>query len=159
MASALPWQTVVAGQRPDIGAFLKQAGMPIGTSVATRLVHRSVRKPALALLITTLIDAFVTVISGQPAAISTLAMRIVTGSGTGFLGLLVGKRGGLGRALVGVGSIATALLQLWNAGAILLAALQADVGFLSLLPSLISTVSVIVVAVKTILMSFWRRSS
>ena len=159
MASALPWQTVVAGQRPDIGAFLGRAGIPTATSIATRIVHRSVRKPALALLFTTLIDVIVTMISGQPAALSGLAMRFVAGSGTGFLGLLVGKRGGFGRTLVGVGSIATALLQLWNAGSILLGAFGADAGLLSLLPSLISTVSVIVVAVKTILMSFRKRSS
>lgn len=157
-ASALPWQTVVAGQAPDIGMFVRHAGVPTGTGVASRLIHRSIRKPALALVFTTLLDAIVTIVSGQPAALSGLAARFSTGSGTGLLGLLVGKRGGFGRALVGIGSIATAVLQLYNAGSILLAALGADAGFLSLLPSLISTVSVIVVATKTILMSFRRRS-
>lgn len=158
MAAALPWQTVVSGERPDLGAFLKQAGAPLGASVAHTVIRRSIRRPAVALLFTTLLDALVTLLSGQPAALSALLLRVVMGSGTGLLGVLVGKRGGFGRALVGVGSVATAVLQLYNAGAILLAGVQAGAGWLSLLPSLVSTVSVIVVAIKTVVMAFRKAS-
>lgn len=158
MAAALPWQTVVAGERPDLGAFLKQAGVPLGTTVAQTVIRRSIRKPALALLFTTLLDALVTMLSGQPAALSALLLRVAMGSGTGILGMLVGKRGGFGRALVGVGSVATAALQLYNAGAMLFAGVQANAGWLSLLPSLVSTLSVIVVAIKTLAMAFRKGS-
>lgn len=157
MAAGMPWQTVVAGERPDLGAFLKQAGMPVGTTIARRVIQRSVRKPALALLFTTLLDALVTVISGQPAALSALGMRVLSGSLTGFVGLIVGKRQGrFGRGLLAVGSVVTAALQLYNAGSMLLAAVTAQSGFLSLLPGLISTASVIVVATKTLLMAVRR---
>lgn len=159
MAAALPWQTVVAGERPDLGAFLKQAGIPVGASVVRTVIRRSIRKPAVALLFTTLVDALVTVLSGQPAALSALALRVVTGSGTALLGILVGKRGGFWRVLVGVGSIATAGLQLYNAGAMLIAGITAQSSLLSLLPSIVSTLSVVVVAIKTLVMAFRKPSS
>ncbi len=157
-AGALPWQTVVAGQAPDLGALLSHAGLPLRTNIVQTVVRRSVRKPALAMLFTTLLDTLIALISGQPAAVSALVMRFVTGSGTGFLGLIVGKRAGFGRSLVGIGSGVTAALQLYSVGSMLLASLQADAGFLSMLPSLVSTVSVIVVAVKMLLMAFRRQN-
>lgn len=153
MAAGMPWQTVVGGERPDLGAFLKQAGAPVGGMVGRRVIQRSVRKPALALLLTTLLDALVSVISGQPAAVGALGMRVLSGSGTAIVGLIVGRRKGkFGRGLVAVGSVTTASLQLYNAGSMLIAALGAQASFFSLVPSLMSTASVIFVAGKTLYM-------
>lgn len=153
--AALPWQTVVGTQSPDLGAFLRQAGAP----VAQTIVRRSVRKPALALMFTTFIDIVVAFISGQPAALSLMLPRLLTGTGTGLLGLLVGKKQGPFRKLVGIGSIFTTGMQLFTAGAMLIAAVSGNAPFLTLLPSLISTTSVVVVAIKTLRMTLLKRRS
>ena len=148
----LAWQTVVSGQRPDMGQFLARAGVP----AAQQIVRRSIRKPAVALVITTLLDTFVAWVTGQPSAMAAAGLRLATGLGTGLLGMIVGKRGGFFRALVGIGSLATTALQGYNAISMLLAAIARQAPPLQLLPAVISTASVIFVAVRMAIASFGR---
>ena len=148
----LGWQTVVQGQPPDMKQFLARAGVP----VAQQVVRRSVRKPAFALIITTLLDLFVAWVMGQPSAMAAAGMRLAMGVGTGVLGLFVGKRGGFFRYVVGIGSLATTVLQGYNAVGILVAAIGRQAPLLQLIPSIVSTASVIFVAVRMAFTTFRR---
>jgi len=148
----LGWQTVVKGQPPDMAQFLTRAGVP----VAQQVVRRSIRRPAVALIITTLLDTFVAWISGQPAALAAAGMRLAMGVGTGVLGMFVGKRGGFFRVVVGIGSVITTALQGYNAVVMLLAAIARQAPLLQLIPSIVSTASVIFVAVRMAITTFRR---
>jgi hypothetical protein len=147
---SLGWQSVVKGQPPDMAQFLARAGAP----VAQQIVRRSVRIPALALILTTLLDLFVAWVTGQPSAMAAAGLRFATGMGTGLLGLIVGKRGGFFRVLVGVGSLATTALQAYNAISMLIAAIARQAPLLQLIPSLVSTAAVIFVAARMAWMTF-----
>lgn len=149
---SLGWQTVVKGQSPDMTQFLTRAGVP----VAQQVVRRSIRRPAVALIITTLLDTFVAWVSGQPAALAAAGMRLAMGVGTGVLGIFVGKRGGFFRTVVGIGSVITTALQGYNAVAVLLAAIARQAPLLQLIPSIVSTASVIFVAVRMAITTFRR---
>ncbi len=144
------WQTVVKGERPDLSQFLARGVAP----VAQQAVRRSIRRPAVALMVTTLLDAFVAWVTGQPAALTAAGLRLATGLGTGLLGVLVGKRGGIFRLLTGVGSLATTALQGYNAVTLLVAALGQGAPLLSLVPSFVSTASVIFVGVRMAITTF-----
>ena len=148
----LGWQTVVQGQPPDMKQFLARAGVP----VAQQVVRRSVRKPAFALILTTLLDLFVGWVMGQPSAMAAAGLRLAMGLGTGVLGLLVGKRGGFFRFLVGIGSLATTVLQGYNAVSVLAVAIARQAPILQLLPSIVSTASVLFVAIRMVFTTFRR---
>lgn len=148
----LGWQTVVKGQSPDMAQFLTRAGVP----VAQQVVRRSIRRPAVALIITTLLDTFIAWISGQPAALAAAGMRLAMGVGTGVLGMFVGKRGGFFRIVVGIGSVVTTALQGYNAAVMLLSAIARQAPLLQLIPSIVSTASVIFVAVRMAITTFKR---
>lgn len=154
IAGALPWKTIVAGERPDLSQWMR-AGSPI----AHMAVRKSVRKPALALLFTTLIDAGVSVLSGSPAAMAASGLRLATGLGTSIVGLIVGKKGGWGRKLMGVGSMVMSVFQLYSVGRIVISVVTTGGTFWQLAPSIVSAISVLVVCVKTILMTFRRASA
>lgn len=130
--------------------FLARAGAP----VAQQIVRRSVRKPAVALMITTLLDLFVGWVMGQPAALAAAGLRLATGVGTGLLGLIVGKRGGFFRVLVGIGSLATTVVQGYAALSLLIAAVARQAPLLQLIPPLVSTASVLFVAVRMAIVTF-----
>jgi hypothetical protein len=149
---SLGWQTVIAGQPPDMKQFLARAGAP----VATQIVRRSIRRPAVALIITTLLDLFVAWVMGQPSAMAGAGLRLATGLGTGLLGMIVGKRGGFFRVVVGIGSLATTALQGYSAIIMLIAAITRHAPLLQLIPAIISTISVIFVAVRMAITSFRR---
>lgn len=146
----LGWQTVVKGQPPDMTQFLARGAVP----VAQQVVRRSVRKPAVALIITTLLDTFVAWVMGQPSAMVGAGLRLATGLGTGFLGMLVGKRKGFFRVLVGIGSLVTTALQGYNAVLMLIAAIARNAPLLQLIPSIVSTASVMFVAIRMAITTF-----
>lgn len=147
---ALGWQTVVKGERPDLSQFLARGVAP----VAQQVVRRSIRRPAVALIVTTLLDAFVAWVTGQPAALTASGLRLASGLGTGLLGMITGKRGGVLRAITGIGSLVTTALQGYNAVALLLAAVGRGTSLLSLIPSIVSTASVIFVGVRLAITTF-----
>ena len=148
---SLPWQTIVVGESPDIRRLVS-AGAPI----AQRAVVASLKRPALALLVTTLLDLTVALISGRPGALWMVGLRTAMGVGTAVLGMIVGSKGGALRQFTGAASIATGLVQ---TGSLLLTAFSAaisPVGVLGLIPSILTQASSLVMLVKTAMVSLKR---
>lgn len=148
---ALPWQTIVAGESPDIRSLVS-AGAPI----AQRVVMASLRRPAIALLVTTLLDLTVALISGRPGALWMVGLRIAMGVGTAALGMIVGSKGGVLRKITGVASIVTGLVQ---TGSLLFTAFSGAIspaGLLGLIPSILTQASSLVMLVKTAIVSLTR---
>nr|NLI49454.1 zinc ribbon domain-containing protein [Propionibacterium sp.] len=144
LVSALPWQTVVAGRRPDLTAWLTQAG----ASAASSAVRASLRRPGLALVVTTALDLLVAALAG-PAALQAAWPRALAGLVTSGLALASGSRGGPLRTLAGLAGVATTLVGLVSAGLALLTAAGAGADPAVLLPQVVTMVSSLVVAART----------
>jgi hypothetical protein len=150
-ALALPWQTFYTGQTPDTRALIA-AGAP----VAQRVVATTLRRPALALLVTTLLDATVAVLTGRPGAMWMIGLRVGMGLVTAVLGMAAGAKLGKMRQLTGIASTATGFVQI---GSVLMTAFSGVVSplrLLGLVPSIVAQLSSLVLLVKTAAVSLKR---
>jgi hypothetical protein len=148
---SLPWQTIVAGETPDVRRLVA-AGAPL----AQRAALASLRRPAIALLVTTLLDVFVALISPRPGAVTLVALRAVMGVGTAVLGMVVGRKAGALRQVTGAASILTGLVQ---TGSVLFTTFSAAIspaGLLGLIPTIVCQASSLVMLVKTAVVSLRR---
>ena len=148
---SLPWQTIVAGETPDLRRLVA-AGAPI----AQRAVLASLRRPAIALLVTTLLDLAVALVTARPGALKLVGLRAAMGVGTAVLGMIVGNKAGPLRQVTGAASMLTGLVQ---TGSMLFTAFSAaisPVGLLALVPSIVSQASSLVMLVKTAVVSLKR---
>lgn len=152
LVGALPWQTVLAGQRPDVGAFLARAG----ASAASAAVRASLRRPAVALVVTTALDLAVAALAG-PAALQAAWPRALAGLVTSGLGIAAGSRGGWVRTLAGLAGVVATLAGLGSVGSALLAAADAGADPVTLLPQLVTMASSLVVAARTATLALRRK--
>jgi hypothetical protein len=150
-AVSLPWQTIVAGETPDIRRLVV-AGAPI----AQGAVRSSLRSPAIALLVTTLLDVAVALVAGQPAALKLVGLRAAMGIGTAVLGMVVGSRAGRLRQLTGLASALTGLVQTGSILFMMFSSAVSPTGLLGLVPSLVTQLSALVMMVKTAAVSLKR---
>lgn len=154
MAAGLPWQTIVAGETPDLRAMLSQVAVP----GARTLVQRSLRKPGLAMAVTTALDLIVVGISGGGPALVGALPRVLAGGTTALLSLVTGSKGGALRSLTGVVSLGTALVQLVSLVLALVAGVRSGMPALSLLSMAVAIASALTMAIKTASVALRRRS-
>ncbi|MHB9004259.1 MAG: zinc ribbon domain-containing protein, partial [Coriobacteriia bacterium] len=154
LAMALPWQTIVAGETPDLRAMLSS----VVTPTARRAVQASLRKPGLSLAATTVLDLVVAGLSGGTSAVTAAIPRAAAGGVSALLALVTGRKGGALRSLTGVVSLLTALVQIASLLTTLVRGLGAGSSLLVLAPMAIATGSALVMAVKTASVAFRRRS-
>lgn len=154
MAAGLPWQTIVAGQTPDLSAMLSRAAMP----AAQKVVRRSLRRPGLSMAATTVLDLFVAGISGGPVALAAAVPRALGGGLTSLLSMITGTKGGALRGLTGAVSLITALVQVVSLGGTLIGGFADGAPLLSLLPMAIAMGSALIMALKTASVALRRRS-
>lgn len=154
VVAGLPWQTIVAGQTPDLSAMLSRAVMP----TAQNVVMRSLRRSGLSMAATTMLDLFVAVISGGSGALAAALPRAIGGGVTALLSLITGTKGGALRGLTGVVSLVTALVQVTSLGGTFVGGLAEGAPLLSLLPMAIATGSAFIMALKTASVAMRRRS-
>jgi hypothetical protein len=145
MGAALPWQTVAGSQQADVRAFLSAAAMP----VAHGAIRASLKRPGLAMAVTTTLDLAVSGITrgwpGVPAAIP----RFLLGGATALFSLITGSKGGPLRKLTGAVSGVTAVVQLSFTGYTLIAGALGGTSALVLIPQVIAMLSSLVLAVRT----------
>jgi hypothetical protein len=142
-AAGAPWATVVGEGRLDLSA-LASGFAPLAQSA----VRASVRAPAVALILTSLIELGVALASGQPAALRLVAIRAAISVATGVLGVVVGRRGGALRSVFGVFAIVTALVQGVSVAITAVAASGLGSAWV-LLPSLVAQLSSLVLAIRS----------
>ncbi len=152
LAGALPWQTVLAGQAPDVGAFLGRAGV----SAASTAVRTSLRRPAWALVVTTALDLVVAALAG-PAALQAAWPRALVGLVTSGLGIAAGSRGGPVRTLAGLAGAVAALVGVGSVGLTLLAAADGGADPATLLPQVVTMASSLAVAARTATLALRRK--
>ena len=143
-ALSLPWQTFHTGQTPDVRSLVA-AGAPL----AQRAVVSSLRQPAIALLITAVLDLAIALISGQPAALQMAGLRAVLGIGTAVLGMVAGNKAGPLRKITGFASAGTGLVQLVSVLVTAVSGVMSPVRLLALVPSVISQLASLVMLAKT----------
>ena len=159
LATALPWHTVAGHPQPlDISRLISS-----GTPAAQAAVRATVRRPAIALLVTSVLDLGVALLSGQPAALRLVGVRFAMAAITAVLGIAAsrktggkagaspaatGARSGLRKA-TGVFSIATGVVQLGSMLWTSVSGIAHPASLLMLVPSIISQVSALVMSVKT----------
>lgn len=154
-AVAVPWQTIVAGETPDLTAMLAR----VATPGARALAQRSLKKPGLALAATTILDLFVVGVSGGAAALVGALPRVLAGGTTAALSLVTGSRGGPLRTVTGVVSMVTALIQVVSLSITLIAGLSSGAPLFSTLSMVVAIASSFAMAVRTALLALRRRSS
>lgn len=148
---SLPWQTIVAGEAPDLGRLVA-AGAPI----AQRAVIASLRRPALALLATTLLDVVVSLVTARPGGLWLVAIRASMGAGTAVLGIVAGRKAGPLRKVTGAASFITGLVQTGSMIFTASSAASSPAGLVGLIPSIVSQASSLVMLVKTTVVSLTR---
>ncbi|MDO9107971.1 MAG: hypothetical protein Q7U89_03155 [Coriobacteriia bacterium] len=154
MAAMLPWQTVIAGETPDLRAMLAAAAAP----AARKMVQSSLRKPGLSLAATTALDLIVAGLTGGVSAASAAIPRVVAGAVTALMALITGSKGGALRTLTGLVALVTALVQ---AGSLLVGLVGGFLGgapLLTLVPMAVATTSALTMAIKTASVALRRRS-
>ncbi len=154
MAAGLPWQTIVAGETPDLRAMLSGAAIPAARSV----VQRSLRRPGLSMAATVALDLLVAGVSGGPAALAAAIPRALGGGTTSLLSLITGSKGGALRGLTGIVSLVTAAMQIVSLGGSLLSGLADGTPLLTLAPMAVATASALIMALKTASVALRRRS-
>ena len=154
MAAGLPWQTIVAGETPDLRGMLSGVAVP----GARTLMQRSLKKPGLAMAVTTALDLAVAGLSGGGSAIAGALPRVLAGGTTALLSLITGLKGGAFRSVTGFVSIGTALVQVVSLGVTLVGGVRSGIPVLSMLSMMIAIASALTMAVKTASMALRRRS-
>lgn len=145
LTAALPWQTLVRGQRIDPAALLQVAALP----ALQRFAHGSLRKPGVALALTTVFDVALALITGGASALPRVIPRLVMGIATTVMSLLTGSKGGGLRKATGVVSALGALVMVATAIWGLVAGLSAGASTLTLISSAVATLSMLAMAVTT----------
>lgn len=112
-------------------------------------MRASLRRPAVALFVTTLLDLAVALVSAQPAAVKMVAVRAVMGLGTSLLGIIAGNKAGPLRKLTGAVGAVTGVVQTISALLTAVAAATTPGSLLTILPSVVSQLSSLAVLVKT----------
>lgn len=148
------WQTVVGAQPPDLRAFLTQAGTPLVRGAATAALRRSVRRPGIALALTTVLDLVIVAVTGGD--LGSALPRALGGLVSSGLAMATGPRGGTLRALSGTTSLVTTLLGVVAAVSALRSGLDSGASLLSLAPNLIGIASMAIMALKTAVVAFRR---
>lgn len=149
---SLPWQTIVTGQSVDVQGMLRAAA----PSLLAMAPRPNLRKPALAIAFTVVMDVGIALVSGGAVNVPMLLMRVVTGAGTAVLGAITGGKGGGLRKVTGLVSVVFGVVQLVS---LLVAAYQAiatPTTLLALLPSIVAVVSGLVLSVSTAIAGFRR---
>lgn len=154
MAASLPWQTIVAGETPDLRAMLSHVAMP----GARTLAQRSLRKPGLAMAVTVALDLIVAGLSGGGSALVGALPRVLAGGTTALLSLITGSKGGALRSVTGFVSLGTALVQVISLLLTLLSGLRGGMPLLSTLSMVVAMASALVMALKTASVALRRRS-
>lgn len=154
MAAGLPWQTIVAGEAPDLRSMLSRVAVP----GARTLVQRSLKKPGLAMAVTTALDLIVAGLSGGTGALVGALPRVLAGGTTALLSLITGSRGGALRSITGFVSLGTALVQLGSLGITLVGGVRSGMPILSMLSMAVAMTSALTMAVKTASVALRRRS-
>ncbi len=149
--TALPWQTIAAGEAPDVAGIVA-AGSPLVQSA----VRASIRQPAIALLVTSVLDLACALISGQPAALRMVGIRVGLSLVTAVLGMIAGSKPGPMRVVTGCFSIGSALVSTVSLGISVVAAATNPANLLPLLPTVVAQVSQLVMLVKTTIVSLKR---
>ena len=145
MGVALPWQTVVGNQQPDIRAFLSAAALP----AAQGAIRASLRRPGLAMAVTTVLDVVVSGITRGWGGVLASLPRLLLGGGTAALSIITGAKGGGLRKATGVLGAVTGVVQLGFTGYTLIAGALGGTSALLLIPQVIAMLSSLVMAVKT----------
>ncbi len=154
MAGVLPWQTIIAGETPDLRAMLASAVAP----TARRALQSSLRKPGLSLAATTALDLVVAALSGGSSAVTAAIPRVVAGALTATLALITGSKGGALRTLSGLFAVVTALAQAGSLLVTLSGGARSGAPLMTLIPMAITTASALTMAVKTASVALRRRS-
>ena len=154
MAATLPWQTIVAGETPDLRAMLSRVAVP----GARTLVQRSLKRPGLAMAVTTALDLIVAGLSGGSSALIGALPRVLAGGTTALLSLITGSKGGALRSITGVVSLGTALVQVVSLGITLIGGVRTGMPVLSLLSMAVAMASALTMALKTASVALRRRS-
>ena len=154
MAATLPWQTIVAGETPDLRAMLSRAVVP----GARTLVQRSLKKPGLAMALTVGLDLLVAGLSGGTGALVGALPRVLAGGTTALLSLITGSKGGALRSITGIVSLVTALVQVVSLGITLIGGIRSGMPALSMLSMAVAMASALTMAVKTASVALRRRS-
>lgn len=149
------WQTVVGSQTPDLRAFLARAGTPLVQGAATPALRRSVRRPGIALALTTVLDLVIVAVTG--GSLGAAFPRTLSGLVSSGLAMATGHKGGALRALSGATSLVTTLLGVVATVSALRSGLDSGASLLTLAPSIIGTASMVTMAVKTAVVAFRRQ--
>jgi hypothetical protein len=145
LATALPWQTIVAGETPDLRAMLAAAASPAARSV----VQASLRSPGVSLAVTTTLDLVVAGLSGGAGALTAALPRAVAGGVSALLAIVTGRKGGAMRTVTGIVSLVTALVQAGSLLVTLIGGLLGGASLLTVAPMALATGSALTMAVKT----------
>mgnify|MGYP001029592974 FL=1 len=154
MAAALPWQTIAAGETPDLRAMLSGVAMP----GARTLVQRSLKRPGLAMAVTTVLDLAVAGLSGGTGALVGALPRVLAGGTTALLSIITGSKGGALRGLTGFVSLGTALVQVVSLALTLIGGIRSGTPALSLIPMAVAIASALTMAIKTASVALRRRT-
>ncbi len=144
--AALPWQTITTGEPVNVRAMLS-AGSPLLQSA----IRSSIRRPAIALLLTSLLDLAVALLSGQPAALRMVGIRVGMAAATSVVGIMAAGRGGALLKVTGWMSVLSAVVGLVSLLVTLWVGLANPVSILPLLPSLVSQAASLFLLLKTAL--------
>ena len=150
---ALPWQTIIGDARPDMRAFLS-----VAHPAATQVMRRSLRKPGLAMAATAGLDLFVAGMSGGAGAVAAAIPRFLGGGLTSLLALVTGTKAGPLRAVTGIVSLLTALVQVISLATALIGGISAGAPLLQTGSVALATASALTMAIKTASVALRRRS-
>ena len=152
LAPALPWRTSYGGSLPDVRNLVMQAALP----AAQRAVGASLRRPGLALAVTTVMDLLATLAVGGADALPAALPRLLAAAVTVVLSLITGAKRGPLRTVTGVVSVVTGLIQLTFAGWALIQGLGDGESWLTILPPVIAMLSSLAMTVKTAIVALRR---
>jgi len=145
-ATALPWQTITAGQPVDSAGVLTLAA-PLLAQMRPR---PNLRVPALGIVVPLVMDIAITLLMGGPISVPALGLRLLSGSSTALLGGIAGKGGGTVRKLTAISSVIYGLIQLVSLRGAMWTALATPAQLLPLLPSIIAVLAGLVLSVTTV---------
>lgn len=142
---ALPWHTAFGSGPVDVSGLIARTAFP----AAQRAAHASLRRPALAVALTALMDLIATLFMGGVGALPAALPRLVLSAATVTLSLITGSSGGTMRVATGILSLVTGLVQLAFAGWGLARGLGEGASFISALPPVVAMLSSLAMTVKT----------
>jgi hypothetical protein len=125
---------------------------------ARTLVQRSLKKPGLAMAVTTVLDLIVAGLSGGGGALAGALPRVLAGGATALLSLVTGSKGGALRSVTGFVSLGTALVQAVSLVLTLVNGVRTGMPFISTLSMVVAIASALTMAVKTASVALRRRS-